>query len=122
MSLCSYDPGDIIQANCQPLFKTTDKTLGGSGKVCEHCFTSGKKKEFSSLKRCAGCNIVFYCSDECKTEDWLNGHEIECRSQTFRNILKSDRVNWNVQYQLFRAMAFLVMNPEAAGKQYKVYN
>jgi len=33
-----------------------------------------KKKEAGALKKCGKCRIYRYCSRECQTEDWRQGH------------------------------------------------
>jgi hypothetical protein len=35
---------------------------------CFNCFQYGKK----NLKRCLGCQCVFYCNTECQKQDWVN--------------------------------------------------
>ena len=35
---------------------------------CNYCGGDGNKK--NKLKRCAGCNLVMYCSKECQRSAW----------------------------------------------------
>ncbi|XP_053991648.1 N-lysine methyltransferase SMYD2-like isoform X2 [Hylaeus volcanicus] len=44
---------------------------------CFNCFQYSKKK----LKRCLGCQCVFYCTVECQKQDWVN-HKNECKNLT----------------------------------------
>jgi hypothetical protein len=41
--------------------------------VCNKCFS----REHAKLLACAQCNITFYCSKACQTQDWL-AHQLWC--------------------------------------------
>ena len=35
----------------------------------------------SSLRKCAGCELVWYCGAECQARDWRAGHKRNCTSR-----------------------------------------
>ncbi len=35
--------------------------------ICAHC-----KEEKKKMKKCARCQVVYYCSRECQKKDWKN--------------------------------------------------
>ena len=48
------------------------------GSVCHFC--GNEESDTVTLKKCSGCNFVFYCSAECQKKMWLfGGHAGECR-------------------------------------------
>ena len=53
-------------------------TLAQSMPACAFCSDHGHK-----LKRCGGCNDVYYCGPLCQTFDWPR-HRIVCRSNDSR--------------------------------------
>ena len=53
-----------------------------SVKSCWHC-----KKQSSSLKQCADCIGIFYCSRECQVTDWKQ-HKTECTEIFFADMFK----------------------------------
>lgn len=46
-------------------------------KVCYHCFAPAETS-LSELKKCAGCMVVFYCSQSCQRASWRLIHKLEC--------------------------------------------
>jgi hypothetical protein len=44
------------------------------------CFACGAKKaeKGSNLLKCSGCRFAQYCSKECQTSEWKNGHKLIC--------------------------------------------
>ena len=45
----------------------------------EFCFYCKKsRKEVIKLKCCARCKFYYYCSKECQTKDWKDGHQKRC--------------------------------------------
>ena len=40
--------------------------------ACSYCRTQ------HSLRRCGGCNDVYYCGPICQLFDWQRGHELAC--------------------------------------------
>ena len=53
-----------------------------SVKSCWHC-----KKQSNSLKQCADCIGIFYCSRECQVTDWKQ-HKTECTEIFFADMFK----------------------------------
>jgi hypothetical protein len=45
------------------------------------CFACGAKKaeKGDDLLKCGGCRFAKYCSKECQTSDWKNGHKLICK-------------------------------------------
>ncbi|KAF6748665.1 hypothetical protein DFP72DRAFT_1074019 [Ephemerocybe angulata] len=43
---------------------------------------------------CSGCKTVFYCSNECQTEDWNALHRLECKSATVLLRTRRKRHQW----------------------------
>jgi len=44
--------------------------------MCAKCHKYGGKD--GKLKKCSGCNAIFYCSPECQKLDWKR-HKHECK-------------------------------------------
>lgn len=44
--------------------------------LCATC-----KKHKTEMKRCSQCKVVMYCSVECQSKDWKNGHKANCKKQ-----------------------------------------
>ncbi|KIJ45859.1 hypothetical protein M422DRAFT_226924 [Sphaerobolus stellatus SS14] len=44
---------------------------------CAQCLKKDQKKK--KFKRCTGCHIATYCSTECQTIAWRNGHSEACK-------------------------------------------
>ncbi|CZT45736.1 uncharacterized protein RSE6_06073 [Rhynchosporium secalis] len=42
--------------------------------ICSFCIL-----ESSSLKRCSGCKILYYCSKKCQNRHWKEIHRLECK-------------------------------------------
>ncbi|KAJ7827091.1 hypothetical protein B0H13DRAFT_1917804 [Mycena leptocephala] len=44
----------------------------------------------SLFKRCAGCQVFYYCSQDCQLIDWRNGgHRVACRSDKTLSLIES---------------------------------
>jgi hypothetical protein len=45
------------------------------------CFACGAKKaeKGGDLLKCSGCRFAQYCSKECQTSEWKNGHKLICK-------------------------------------------
>lgn len=43
------------------------------------CRCCNVQKKFKNFSTCSLCKLVSYCSKECQTNDWKNGHREECR-------------------------------------------
>jgi hypothetical protein len=69
----------VIRTPCDT-FAPTSKT--NSVKSCRHC-----KKQSTSLKQCADCIGIFYCSRECQVTDWKQ-HKTECTEIFFADMFK----------------------------------
>lgn len=50
---------------------------------CANCGLDGKvyKSKKKNLMICSQCQSTYYCSSECQSEDWSNGHFKTCQSQ-----------------------------------------
>ncbi|KAF7796455.1 hypothetical protein EIP86_007632 [Pleurotus ostreatoroseus] len=46
---------------------------------CDHV----EKRDVESMKRCSGCKLVFYCSQECQVGSWQY-HKQECKKRSHR--------------------------------------
>ena len=72
VSTKNYSPGDIITST-EPLIYLLHANL--RGKLCDTCFCFP-----AQLYGCSGCHLVFYCSKDCQTKDWLAHHKyFECK-------------------------------------------
>ena len=50
-------------------------------KVCSTCFRENRTGIASvahPFKRCSGCSVLHYCSQECQRKDWIAFHKLEC--------------------------------------------
>ena len=51
-------------------------------KRCAACHTAEAELAAGrSLRKCARCSLVWYCSAECQQQDWRQGHKQVCRRQ-----------------------------------------
>ena len=69
----------VIRSPCHTSAPTAKTS---SVKSCWHC-----KKQSSSLKQCADCIGIFYCSRECQVTDWKQ-HKTECTEIFFADMFK----------------------------------
>jgi hypothetical protein len=47
---------------------------------CAWCGMDGSNaKALKKLKLCSACQSTYYCSSECQSEDWINGHAKTCQ-------------------------------------------
>eukprot|EP00956_Cyclotella_meneghiniana_P025298 scaffold52573_cov23-Cyclotella_meneghiniana.AAC.1 len=49
-----------------------------SGKRTAACYECGEVKDTRTLYRCSGCNVAWFCSNECATSHWPK-HKKDCR-------------------------------------------
>ncbi|EEB96838.1 hypothetical protein MPER_03951 [Moniliophthora perniciosa FA553] len=59
------------------------------GPLYKSCYAENcgkaEKRDVESLRRCGGCELVWYCSKECQTKSWKeDGHKSECKGGTVR--------------------------------------
>ncbi|KAJ7827095.1 hypothetical protein B0H13DRAFT_1917808 [Mycena leptocephala] len=60
-----------------------------SMKACDNLQCT-KIEAKSLFKRCAGCQVFCYCSQDCQLIDWRNGgHRVACRSDNTLSLIKS---------------------------------
>lgn len=57
-----------------PRTETVPKILFLGERIGQICFNCGKE----TTQVCGECKTMFYCSRECQTQDWLNGHNQKC--------------------------------------------
>jgi len=59
--------------------------------VCAFCSQgpSAQKK----LRKCSGCNIMLYCSKQCQTKHWKNGHKKTCSKRGSKKNKKEKTTN-----------------------------
>ncbi|XP_054159942.1 N-lysine methyltransferase SMYD2-B-like [Oppia nitens] len=67
----SYNAGDVI-LRCKPLVHSLHSDV--KAKHCDNCL-----KRADQLLTCDRCGKMFYCSEDCRINDWTNGHNGECR-------------------------------------------
>ena len=49
-------------------------------KFCANCFVfNWKQPTMNLLKRCSGCEVIWYCDDKCQKEHWHNTHKKQCK-------------------------------------------
>jgi len=49
-------------------------------RICEWCRKGGTDAEIvRKLKLCSRCQATYYCSPECQSKDWINGHAKTCQ-------------------------------------------
>lgn len=46
--------------------------------LCVHCCEELSREENRVL--CLYCQCISYCSEECRAQDWRDGHQFVCRS------------------------------------------
>jgi len=72
-------------------FASSSKGSPDSGKkeketetrICAWCRKGGTDEEtVKKLKLCSRCQATYYCSPECQSKDWINGHSKTCRQPT----------------------------------------
>ncbi|CZR65767.1 uncharacterized protein PAC_15667 [Phialocephala subalpina] len=67
--------GAVILKISNPLLILLEKAHLAS--TCSWCFI--KPEQPATLKSCARCKVVGYCSTDCQTDDWLAVHSKECK-------------------------------------------
>ena len=96
-----FKPGDIVERS-YPMVHTL--SVEHRGKRCDQCFQKWYLsflssslnliyflKSFSNtLKRCAQCGHMYYCSKQCQIGDWKNVHRHECQLFKSNGRLESD--------------------------------
>ncbi|KAJ7633579.1 hypothetical protein DFH06DRAFT_1222302 [Mycena polygramma] len=73
-----------------------------SRKACDNmeCGVIRNKTEF---QRCSHCQLVYYCSSDCQTQDWESGHRETCHSLRICMLKNSDfspRTLWFLRWLL----------------------
>lgn len=56
------------------------------------CPRSGQVVPDSQLKRCARCQIAWYCSSQCQSTAWKDHHRAECRERPTEQIAWVNRI------------------------------
>ena len=64
---------------------TEDRELGGCH--WQKCESHGRTDEGNELHlfKCSRCQVARYCSKECQTKDWKDGHKVAC-NQILRSV------------------------------------
>ena len=96
-------------------FKGPRPDFGGVLAVLEPvCSSCSKELGKGAIKRCGQCKRRIYCSRECQSNDWKNGHKKECKlllqqhAMTDHNntgIFESDRNKLKIQKQTDQVMS-----------------
>mmetsp|Transcript_5465 Transcript_5465/g.11876 ORF Transcript_5465/g.11876 Transcript_5465/m.11876 type:complete len:705 (+) Transcript_5465:279-2393(+) len=67
---------------CKPAANATaTATAPAEARFCAWCKKGGTNAPdvLKKLKLCSRCQETYYCSPECQTKDWINGHARSCR-------------------------------------------
>ena len=64
-------------------------------KECTNCeiFRWKQPSDRSTLKRCSGCQLFWYCSKQCQKEHWLNTHKYHCKYLFSEKVLPNAKHN-----------------------------
>jgi hypothetical protein len=73
-------PPDLVKKCLEDLMKSLPPKVAGPQLQCGN---AGCKLE--RLFRCAGCKVVWYCSQDCQRADWKAKHKKECRELAAAN-------------------------------------
>ena len=68
--------GKVISGGLSPVSVTTLL----KPRSCAWCGLGGSiGKDSNKLKLCSACQSTYYCSSECQSKDWINGHSETCQ-------------------------------------------
>ena len=74
---------------------------GTPAKACKCCGATGVP-----LKKCAGCETVYYCSPECQKKDWKEGgenmHKIQCARLVEMRARYMEKAKGEIEEQMAR--------------------
>ena len=73
-----------MQRLCAEAMRTNRRIIKPvvEAKRCAACHTAEAELAAGrSLRKCARCSLVWYCSAECQQQDWRQGHKQVCRRQ-----------------------------------------
>mmetsp|Transcript_14081 Transcript_14081/g.25471 ORF Transcript_14081/g.25471 Transcript_14081/m.25471 type:complete len:296 (+) Transcript_14081:94-981(+) len=61
--------------------KTTTTASVSEIRICAWCRKGGltNPEIIKKLKLCSQCQVTYYCSPECQSKDWINGHAKTCQ-------------------------------------------
>ena len=78
------------------------------------------------MVQCPSCQVMHYCSQECRRQDWALGHETECPAV---KILYASENNllWGKEFRsekllMIRLYLKITKNPDSAKIQHKLHN
>ena len=80
--------------------------------ACKCCGATGV-----SLKRCAGCETVYYCSPECQKKDWKEGDENRHKIQCARLIEMRARYVEKAKREIEEQMVRFGVSPNSSGNE-----
>ncbi|KAJ7931047.1 hypothetical protein B0H13DRAFT_1858271 [Mycena leptocephala] len=92
--------------------------------ACENHQVCSKIDERRTFKRCAGCGLASYCSQECQSQDWAAAHSASCQTlgwtapantrerDYLRAILQTNFESFAIRMKVLTQQArFMYMNP-----------
>ncbi|KAE9370083.1 SET domain-containing protein [Stipitochalara longipes BDJ] len=75
---------ELIFSISKPLVCIVDDGAEALRNICDNCFAT-KKGIYQTVSRrkltltpCAGCQVLHYCSEDCREEAWEHHHQVEC--------------------------------------------
>lgn len=74
------------------------------------------EKDMWSLKRCARCQLVGYCSKSCQTNDWDGGHKIKCKEYRTRLAALQTEDEWPADFEMIIRASRIIPCPSACTK------
>ncbi|XP_010467589.1 PREDICTED: histone-lysine N-methyltransferase ASHR1 [Camelina sativa] len=73
-----FRPGEVILSQ-KPYVCVPNNNTSSSESRCDGCF---KTNDNNNLKRCSGCQVVWYCGSSCQKSEWkLHRHECKALSR-----------------------------------------
>ncbi|CAM6021515.1 unnamed protein product, partial [Sphagnum balticum] len=91
----SFNGGSQESAFCSNFNREADSMLAGSN-LCSIC-------KSPTSRRCSRCKAVRYCSLECQSQHWTEGHKEECKAPSTSSLEISENGNGTVHSLCLRS-------------------
>lgn len=77
---CNAESSRRAHEDRRELSRLTPEGFGAAeSEMCDYCKNTQNVNEKGRLKRCSRCKAKLYCSRECQTADWKDGHKFHCQ-------------------------------------------